>query len=150
MRKVLGALLGVLLVANLGWWVHSSTAWAQIGPDRLGPSLSELMGEMQRLTHKLVLSANAGNTELVEFYLHELEESSERIQAEFEAYDGHQIASLMAAMLDPQIERLEAQEPPADEAIGQLIDACNQCHVATEHGFIRIVERGDNPYMQAF
>jgi hypothetical protein len=152
MRNSLLALVGVVAISGLSFSLSSGSAspagTAEEGPK--GTSLAERMGQLQRFTHKLVLAMRAGNAEATAFYIHELEESSSLIQAEFETYDGHAVRSLMAAMLDPAIERIEDNAATADELIGTLIESCNACHVATGHGFIRIVERRENPYLQEF
>lgn len=152
MRNSFLALVGVVVISGLGFWLSSGSASPAFAAkdEPHGTSLAERMGELQRFTHKLVLAIRADNAEAGAFYIHELEESSSVIQVEFETYDGRAVRSLMAAMLDPAIERIEERAGTADELIGTLIDSCNACHVATDHGFIRIVERRENPYLQEF
>src|SRR6056297_3621081 len=69
--------------------------------------LAVLMERIQTYAHKLQLSIEAGNAQLADFYLHELEETSEYVAEEIESYDGHAVGALMASMLLPALERLE-------------------------------------------
>jgi len=120
--------------------------------------LAVLMERIQTYTHKLQLSIEAGNAPLADFYLHELEETSEHVAEEIESYDGHAIGSLMAGMLLPALERLEkplkSGKPDAWPAIEQrfteVIQTCNDCHLATDHGYIRVTPAASNPFLQDF
>ena len=120
-----------------------------------GAGLAERMSHLQRHTHKLQLSVEARHPELVGFYLHEIEEVAEEIRDEVETYDDHPIGRLTGEMLLPAVEALE--EPvaagdwdAADTGFDRLLSACNACHAATEHGYIRIVRKKGNPYNQDF
>ena len=122
------------------------------------PELALLMGDLQRLTHKLALSADAANSELVNFYLHECLEQLKTIQTEAPEYEGLPIAVLVDRMALPSYESLKtaASVKPADRetmlaGLDAIIGSCNACHLATQHGFIRI-NRGTevNPFNQSF
>jgi hypothetical protein len=114
-----------------------------------------LMTALQTHTHKLQLSLEAGNGRLADFYLHEMEELLEEI-GEIEEYDGYPVGQLASAMLEPAMEALEAAVDDGDIAAAAgapfdaLLNACNACHTATEHGFIVIARNSSNPYLQSF
>lgn len=118
--------------------------------------LAAYMNNLQRWSHKLLLSAQAENEEVSEFYLHELEEQVEEIQADVPEYEGYAIADLTETILVPQLDSLHtAMEGNSwatiHERLDGVIQACNQCHEATDHGFIQITaDPGPNPYNQRF
>jgi hypothetical protein len=116
------------------------------------------MGELQRLTHKLALSADAGNFPLVEMYAHESLLQMQKIQAEVPEYEGQPIAVLIDRMGLPGFEAIQkaVSERSADPkllvpAVGQLVQSCNTCHAAVQRGAIRITLGTDNnPFNQSF
>ena len=120
-----------------------------------GVGLIDLMGNFQIFAHKAGLSIRAGNPELADFYMHEIEENLEAT-GEIEEYDGYPVGDLSIAMLTPVVENVGSHLDSGDmegamDAYNQMINACNACHLATAHGFIKIVDRStENPYMQAF
>jgi len=120
------------------------------------PGLAIQMKYIQHWTHKLGLSVEANNTELVEFYHHELEEGAADLMATIKEYDGFPIAALVESMLIPQIHAFESAEESGDwdqirTAYSAIITSCNTCHVATDHGYIVINEGfGNNPFNQDF
>ncbi|HMB98246.1 MAG TPA: hypothetical protein VKM36_07170 [Balneolaceae bacterium] len=125
--------------------------------DDTTPALHQLMGTMQPYMHKYNLSVLENNRELAGFYLHELEEVSEEIIENIEEYDGHPVSSLAETMFLPAVEQAEAtlNNGSADEireSASLLIQSCNNCHKATEHGYIKLreVNPEENPFNQDF
>jgi hypothetical protein len=119
------------------------------------PGLAVLMERMQTYTHKLQLSLEARNALLADFYLHELEETAEYVAENIESYHDRPVGALVQDMLMPQIERLEdaveaRQWSETDSRFVDLLRACNACHMATEHGYIRIAPAEGNPFAQDF
>lgn len=119
------------------------------------PELAEAMSRMQYYTHKLTLSVEAENAELTGFYIHEMEELADEIVGDIPEYEGHEIGRLVESMLVPEIEALEERIDGDDWAeasasIDDLILSCNNCHTATDHGFVVIERPADNPFMQSF
>lgn len=119
-------------------------------------NLIGLMGQMQHFSHKLDLSIRHENLELVDFYAHEIEETLEATTG-IEAYHGKPVGELTEAMLTPAFERFEQAVDAEsggweniDDRFGELVDACNTCHQATEYGFINVQRTDANPYMQSF
>lgn len=122
------------------------------------PELALLMSDLQRLTHKLALSASAGNAELSAFYLHESLEQLQAIQEEAPEYENLPIAVLIDRMARPAYEpfKAELEKKPLDKerllaTLDGIIQSCNACHAATQHGFIQITRGTDvNPFNQSF
>ena len=118
------------------------------------PGLAEQMRLLQYYMHKLNLSLEGENQPLAKFYAHEVEEVIEAVE-QIESYDGHAIGALTKAMLAPGFERFEKDLDSGDlgkavSSYDAVINACNSCHLATKHGFIKIRKSADNPYMQSF
>ncbi len=122
------------------------------------PELALLMGDLQRLTHKLALSADAGNAELAAFYLHESLEQLQTIQKAAPEYERLPIALLIDRLALPAYGTLQSavtEKPAKRERLLQGLDAviqsCNACHMATQHGFLRITRGTEvNPFNQSF
>lgn len=122
------------------------------------PELALLMSDLQRLTHKMALSAHEGNAALAAFYLHESLEQLKAIQTEAPEYERLPIALLIDRMALPSYVAFQAAltEKPLNNgrlmgALDGIIQTCNACHVATEHGFIHITRGTEiNPYNQSF
>jgi hypothetical protein len=120
------------------------------------PELALLMGDLQRLTHKLALSADAGNAELAAFYLHESQEQLRKIQTEAPEYENIPVALLIDRLAHPAYAPMQAAVTAKDakrmrEGIHAIIHACNACHTATQHAFIRITPGTEvNPFNQSF
>ena len=125
--------------------------------------LAPPMGELQRLTHKLSLAVGGQNLELTRFYACESLELLREIQRDIPQYDGQPIALWIDRLAMPAYENLTAAlsaagDPPSldqqaevDRAVAGVVTACNACHEATSHGFIRITdERERNPFNQRF
>lgn len=115
--------------------------------------LAELMGQMQLYLHKLQLSSLAANSELASFYLHELEELSGVVVETVSTYDGHEVGKLTASILVPRIQSAEDQIEDQEgllQAVKGVTEACNNCHQATAHGFIKITFSRNNPFNQEF
>ena len=123
---------------------------SQMPTAQIMTSFRELRSILRQET--LTFYLQAGNRPLAGFYLHELEELAEEVIDEVPAYDGHAVADLTAGMLVPVIERLEnlVQQGQGDAAMDELIDACNACHTATEHGYIVMRRATSNPFNQDF
>ena len=118
--------------------------------------LATLMGEMQRHSAKLGYSLEGGNRPLANFYLHEIEEVLGELM-EVEEHEGMPIAQPSGVIMVPVIEALEAgltgemAWAELGESYRLLIDGCNRCHLATEHGFIEILPAtGEPPFNQRF
>ncbi len=120
------------------------------------PELADAMGQLQYYTHKYALALEAENHELATFYFHEVRASADGIKENIPGYEGYDIARFMKLFLDPTIEPVETalanrNWEEARKRTIQMIDACNACHNATSHGFVKITPGfEDNPYNQDF
>ncbi len=161
-RHVIPAGLGLLLVPIFASFGEKPAAETPAGlapmPDRQdAPELALLMGDLQRLTHKMALSADAGNAALAAFYLHESLEQLTTIQREVPEYEGQPVAALIDRIALPSYETLRkstaasaGRETLNADVLG-VIQSCNACHAATTHGIIRITPGTEiNPFNQSF
>lgn len=120
------------------------------------PELALLMGDLQRLTHKLALSADAGNVELAAFYLHESQEQLRKIQTEAPEYENLPVALLIDRLAHPAYASMQEAVAAKDKkrmlaGVDSIIQSCNACHTATQHAFIRITPGTEsNPFNQSF
>jgi hypothetical protein len=122
------------------------------------PELALLMGDLQRLTHKMALSANEGNAKLAAFYMHESLEQLKAIQKDSPEYEGQPVALLIDRLAMPAYEPFQKSvtAETADKermltALDGVIQSCNQCHVATHHPLIKITRGTEvNPFNQSF
>ena len=92
---------------------------------------------------KLYFAGKAENWELAKFYHHEMEESMEQVIDEQFHYDGFDITKLSKSMFVPQFDELESAIEKKDKAIfeesySMLVVGCNNCHTASDHGFIKV------------
>ena len=122
--------------------------------------LATYMTTLQVLTHKLSLSIAHDNAELAEFYRYEPALLIEEIKEKASNYNGLPIAVLMEQIADPayvELKEVLSKENKSDElklsrkVMAGLIQSCNQCHRATQHGFIKITDGSSvNPFNQEF
>jgi hypothetical protein len=143
--RLTGVLVAALSVASMP---------VASGDDEHDLGLVTLMGSLQYYTHKLGLAVDAGNKALVGFYAHEVEEVIEAIE-EIEEYDEVAIGKLTKELLVPAFETFEAafdagDRQRLDAGLDGLIAACNQCHEASNHFYLVMERRRDNPFMQRF
>lgn len=116
--------------------------------------LVDYMTRLQYFSHKAGLSIQEKNEPLAHFYLHEIEEVIERLR-EVKVHDGYPIGALVQQILEPTFEKLEKsveekQFTQAHTDYDAMLNACNNCHKSTQHSYIKIEKRLDNPFMQSF
>ena len=120
--------------------------------------LATVMGELQRLTHKLSLSTQAENPKLAKFYLYESLEILKDIQADIPEYEDMPIAIHLDRFAFPAYQPLmallknsdKAKTSDWDKATDEIINSCNDCHSATKFEFIKIQRPQHNPFAQDF
>jgi hypothetical protein len=104
--------------------------------------LATEMGKLQYFSNKLYFSLKGKNQPLVNFYIHEMEESFEAIEEANVIEDGVSISDNIKAYGLKGIknfERFIEQSPEQfEEHYQNLINACNSCHLVSKHGFIKI------------
>lgn len=116
--------------------------------------LVDKMADFQYFAHKTALSVDAGNAKLAAFYLHELEEVLDAVKT-IETYDDQPVGALTDSILSPAVETFEVAVESGDwhtasQAFDGVIAACNRCHQAAAHRYIRIERQTVNPFMQSF
>jgi hypothetical protein len=164
MKRGLSPLI-LLLVGVVGWIVQLGLSKSEepelpVRPlvEDEAPELALLMGDLQRLTHKMALAADAGNSGLAAFYMHESIEQLKNIQRESPEYEGQPVALMIDRIGLPAYEAIaEAVEVrPVDRerllgALDGVVSSCNRCHEGTGHGLIRITRGTEvNPFNQSF
>ncbi len=155
---VVGSGLVATLVSTDGIAEEAKSRLSPVVHADAPPELALLMGDLQRLTHKMALSANEGNAELAAFYMHESLEQLKTIQEDSPEYEGQPIAVLIDRLARPAYEpfKQSVTAKPADKermltALDGVIQSCNQCHVATQHPLIKITRGTEvNPFNQSF
>lgn len=105
--------------------------------------LAIVMARMQTYMQKLHFAGQNQNWKLAQFYTHELEETMEDIIEHKVTDDGKDISDLVKIMAFPNIEKLEKTIESKDkvsfvEGYQLLLRSCNNCHVASNHEFIKI------------
>lgn len=101
------------------------------------------MFHQQRFMDKLWFSSKSGNWELASFYLHELEENTEGLIEEQHIEEGQNISHLARQLLVPALQEVEKSVRQQDSVVFKdayqlVVNRCNQCHIATNHSFIKI------------
>jgi len=145
---------------NLKWLTASALAGALVGgaawyivgvEKRLAHSfrMVDVMADYQRYADKIHFAGTAENWELAGWYLWKLRKASWVVAdgsvTEYRSVKKYDIAALTQTMLWPVLNHLdsavEAKDPAAfQKAYETLVNTCNACHHATQHGFVKIVE----------
>ncbi len=148
--------VGLFTVISLRATSQEPAQLVSFSDESAQPELALLMGELQRLTHKMALSAEAGNAELASFYMHESLEQIKKTQTEVPEYEGQPVALLMDRIGLPAYAAMQESVKAKDKrgmlvALDAVIRSCNACHAATLHPFIRITRGTElNPFNQSF
>ncbi len=155
MNKALTAITIFVVIISGILWVKVTNLENQI-EDLQKPSLYDTMTVMQTVVHKIAYAIDNENGELLDFYIHELEEAAEDLIEADLVYHDQPVGQLTATMLEPTIEDLEDALEDGDwdrvrERNQVVIQACNNCHVSTGYPSILVTERAEvNPYNQDF
>jgi len=107
--------------------------------------IADIMTKLQRHMNKLYFAGEHKNWDLTAFYLEELEETVKGV-ANKNIMEGQvNISGLMQGLLVGEIETME--EKLQDQTVESfrpqylaLVKACNLCHEATKHSYIRIIQ----------
>jgi hypothetical protein len=114
--------------------------------------LADVMAKLQRHANKLYFSGARENWELAAFYVEEIEETVEEIEKKQNVMHGQiNVSGLMPALLQPEIEKLEACLKRKDlsafrEQYQALMASCNSCHQAAGKPYIVIAEPHNPAY----
>ena len=113
-------------------------------PQPYRPGLGDLMTMTVQPRHiKLWAGGQAGNWAYAAYELHELQEAFERVARVSPVWRSHPIAEMVGTItkepMDGLSAAIKAQDPAKfTAAYGQLTDACNACHQATNQGILVI------------
>ena len=105
--------------------------------------LAPYMANLQRYSAKLGHSIHEENKDLSLFYTEELKETASEVIEKFPTYDELPVATMTQTLVSPLIEALEMSIQASNwktsiEEYKSLINGCNDCHIGTEHSFIKI------------
>jgi hypothetical protein len=105
--------------------------------------VAELMFHNQRYLDKLYFAGKNNNWQLAEFYHHELEENMEKLVEGHVTEDEINLSDLAKKMYLPASEELKKSIESRDVAVFRngydfMVKTCNNCHIASKHGFIQI------------
>jgi hypothetical protein len=105
--------------------------------------LAVYMGRLQLFSNKLWFAGKNSNWELAEFYIEEIEETMEEVAEHEIIEDGVKVHEQMVAWGLPAIKSLEDEVKQKnlqgfELKYNALVSACNSCHQASKHGFIKI------------
>ena len=155
----------LLLAALIAAFAFVGISNSEEAPQGLRPmvdsepaELATMMGELQRLTHKMALATDAENPALAAFYMHESIAQLEAIQRDSPEYEGQPVALLVDRIALPAYQTFgkSLATRPVDrermlDALDGVIGSCNRCHESTGHGIIRITRGTEvNPFNQSF
>ncbi len=155
MNRFLAALCAILVIFSGFLWMKVTQLENQLSELRK-PALYDTMTLMQTVVHKISYAIDHENAELLDFYIHELEEAAEELVEANLVYHDQPVGQLTESMLEPAIDDLEEVLESGDwERVRQrnrvMIQACNSCHAATGYPAIVITERAErNPFNQDF
>ncbi len=101
------------------------------------------MGRLQRFAEKLYFSGTAENWPLADFYLHEIEETSDEVIRAGAMDEGVAVSAYMRTMFPPALAEMKKalqtrQVEPFNRAYEGLLLSCNACHQSTGHGYVRL------------
>ncbi|HZV12860.1 MAG TPA: hypothetical protein VFA55_06555 [Candidatus Kapabacteria bacterium] len=112
--------------------------------DAVKPGLGEYMNDMQVHHAKLWFAGTDNNWGLAKYELGEMDELMGNIIEEYPTHKGIAIANIMKAIRNTQLPELDSvieKHGPVDKfqtSFKELNAACNGCHGATGHIFIKI------------
>jgi hypothetical protein len=111
--------------------------------------IANYMNKFQLYANKLYFSGKAENWELAQFYVHEIEENMEVVEAANVQEDGIALSPLMRNMglksILPLEQAIAANDAKAfANAYDLLVANCNNCHNAAAHAYIKI-QKPTNP-----
>ena len=142
----------LVTLATVLWPMAISAQGAPDGPAQFRPGLADLMLMTVQPRHlKIGLAGQERNWAYLQFGVHELEASFEKVERLVPKWRDLDMAPLIASSVKPPIEALEdavkAKSPERfDAAYRQLTQACNSCHQSTNHSMIVIQAPQTSPF----
>lgn len=142
--RLAAAALAAAVCAGTGWYVFNLERRLE-HPFRM----ADVMADYQRYADKLYFAGQARNWELARWYLWKLTKASWVVAdgdvAEYRPVEEYDVAELTRQMLKPALQgvgsAIASQDAQAfQSAYTTLVNTCNACHHASQHGFVQIVE----------
>lgn len=146
----------IFLIFITGWLWLKVNHLEQTVAEHAKPGLYEVMTQMQTVVHKMNYAIEFGNKDLMDFYIHELEELSDELIDADVYYHEHPVGQLTNTILYPTIEALEDAVDSGiwldvREKNSILVQSCNSCHITTGYESIIILDKAEaNPFNQDF
>ena len=142
-----GFLLGVSFCALAALALSDAPVRAAPRRDRPAGSDFELgtaMSQFGQRINAVWYAAQAKNSALVDYELHEIGEVMEEIERAHPMEEGIDVAKMVKALLPTKLEALKKTVKAGNAAAFRVayqetLDACNSCHTLTKHPFIRVV-----------
>jgi hypothetical protein len=128
------------------------TASPAAAPSPYEPGLGDFMTAYVQPHHaKLWFAGSAGNWVLATYEADELSETFDDIVSYQGILKDKPVARLVGTLIKPAMTKVDAAIAAKDRAAFNtaytaLTAACNACHTATQHGFIRIKIPVNNPF----
>ncbi|MFP4597726.1 MAG: hypothetical protein ACLFVJ_05715 [Persicimonas sp.] len=113
--------------------------------------LGESMNELSMRFSAVWFAGKAGNAEMVDYQIHEIEEMVDELRPAAPQENGVDVverldADILSGLEDVE-EAVESSEPEAFEAsYRSVMESCGSCHHSTGHGFIKPKIPDYNPY----
>lgn len=143
---------GALLLLNAAILGVTATRAEQPAPEPYSPGLGDFMTAYVQPHHsKLWFAGASANWELAAYEASELDETFDDVKTYQATWKDVPVAKLEGAILEPALKQVRTAIAAKNvatfkAAYGGLTAACNACHVAAHHGFIRIMVPTANPY----
>ena len=140
--------LGVITVVAL---LTLATPAEAAQPEPYVPGLGEIMTLQQMRHAKLWFAGAARNWPLADYELDELKEGFEDAAKLHPVHEGVPVGDMIAKLTTGPLQGISAAISKKDtaafaQAFDRLTAACNSCHQAANHGFIRIGRPTSPPF----
>ena len=160
--KQLSLILSIAAVIGVGYLLFSTSgeksdrvlsvashSESENGAEEETIEVAIVMGRIQRFHQKFWQAARAGNKDLVQFYLHEMEEAMDEVAQAGVIEEGIDVSEQMRiyglSAIEQFEEKLKQEGVKAVLADGELlVNSCNSCHRTSGYPQIKIqVPQGD-------
>ena len=145
-------IISLVSTVLLSGCVHQSSSVSAEKHEKV--ELALLMKNVNYFTQKLGLAIQSNNANLANFYVHEVEEGLEEIYS-VSSYDNLPIGQTAKKIMPAAFGALEKAIDSKDQdemlqSYQSVIESCNRCHNATQHGYLKILVPTTNPFNQNF
>lgn len=140
-----------LAVAAFAMLCTVTTYAAEPAKEAYVPGMGEIMGATQMRHSKLWFAGRAGNWELADYELSEINEGLEDAVKYYPLFKHVPVSAMIRHYTAQPIADLRQSIAAGDEkqfkqSFDKLTGACNACHRAADHGYIVIKRPGALPY----